>query len=248
MKTQFRALALAVTLATTFTAAADAAVTIDQVNLVDPMKGALVSSSIRTIANNSLGRFGQLQSVTAGQTGKLARLDLQMLIAPQQPRDVAFRIELFDGEPGVAGPLTPFAFKSFTLASVPLIDEAQQGALFSADLAELGFNVTAGQQFSYAVTIADELVNRQGPSVVLGYDGGLDEFGEQIVIGLDYQGGFNTLLNSDGTRSITGLDRGFRTWVDSAVPEPATWAMMIGGFGLAGAAMRRRHAPAQQLA
>jgi hypothetical protein len=26
----------------------------------------------------------------------------------------------------------------------------------------------------------------------------------------------------------------------TAVPEPATWAMMIGGFGLAGAAMRRR--------
>jgi hypothetical protein len=24
------------------------------------------------------------------------------------------------------------------------------------------------------------------------------------------------------------------------VPEPATWAMMITGFGLAGAAMRRR--------
>jgi len=28
----------------------------------------------------------------------------------------------------------------------------------------------------------------------------------------------------------------------AAVPEPATWAMMIGGFALAGAAMRRRHA------
>jgi hypothetical protein len=26
----------------------------------------------------------------------------------------------------------------------------------------------------------------------------------------------------------------------SAIPEPATWAMMIGGFGLVGAAMRRR--------
>ena len=26
----------------------------------------------------------------------------------------------------------------------------------------------------------------------------------------------------------------------AAVPEPATWAMMIAGFGLAGAAMRRR--------
>jgi hypothetical protein len=27
----------------------------------------------------------------------------------------------------------------------------------------------------------------------------------------------------------------------SAVPEPTTWALMIGGFGLAGAALRRRH-------
>ncbi|WP_254602811.1 PEPxxWA-CTERM sorting domain-containing protein [Sphingomonas bacterium] len=27
---------------------------------------------------------------------------------------------------------------------------------------------------------------------------------------------------------------------EPAVPEPATWAMMIGGFGLAGAALRRR--------
>jgi hypothetical protein len=26
----------------------------------------------------------------------------------------------------------------------------------------------------------------------------------------------------------------------SAVPEPASWAMLIGGFGLTGAAMRRR--------
>ena len=28
----------------------------------------------------------------------------------------------------------------------------------------------------------------------------------------------------------------------SAVPEPATWAMMIAGFGMAGVAIRRRHA------
>jgi microcystin-dependent protein len=29
---------------------------------------------------------------------------------------------------------------------------------------------------------------------------------------------------------------------DTAVPEPGTWALMIGGFGLAGAALRRRRA------
>ena len=29
----------------------------------------------------------------------------------------------------------------------------------------------------------------------------------------------------------------------SAVPEPASWALMLGGFGLVGSAMRRRNAP-----
>ncbi len=33
--------------------------------------------------------------------------------------------------------------------------------------------------------------------------------------------------------------------VASAIPEPATWAMMIAGFGLAGAALRRRRATVQ---
>ena len=28
----------------------------------------------------------------------------------------------------------------------------------------------------------------------------------------------------------------------AAIPEPTTWALMIGGFGLAGAALRRRRA------
>ena len=44
--------------------------------------------------------------------------------------------------------------------------------------------------------------------------------------------------NTGGGRAVTGgrvvLD------VPSAVPEPATWAMMITGFGLAGVAIRRR--------
>jgi len=45
-------------------------------------------------------------------------------------------------------------------------------------------------------------------------------------------GPFSSLLSSGLT--VTG----------GGVPEPATWAMMIGGFGLAGAALRRRRAVA----
>lgn len=40
-----------------------------------------------------------------------------------------------------------------------------------------------------------------------------------------------------GNRSITGTAS---VQTAPAVPEPATWAMMIGGFTLVGAAMRRR--------
>ena len=32
----------------------------------------------------------------------------------------------------------------------------------------------------------------------------------------------------------------------AAVPEPATWGMMIGGFAIAGVAMRRRKAPVRE--
>lgn len=41
-----------------------------------------------------------------------------------------------------------------------------------------------------------------------------------------------------GTRGLTGSFGGSVTF--GAVPEPATWAMMILGLGVAGAAMRRR--------
>jgi hypothetical protein len=37
-----------------------------------------------------------------------------------------------------------------------------------------------------------------------------------------------------------GLASGSATFVQTGVPEPATWAMMLGGFGLLGGAVRRR--------
>jgi hypothetical protein len=64
----------------------------------------------------------------------------------------------------------------------------------------------------------------------------------------DYAGGFSVVQNP-GTDVFTPSDDdfGFRTFIAErlAVPEPATWAMMVMGFGLVGAGLRHRKAAAQ---
>lgn len=50
----------------------------------------------------------------------------------------------------------------------------------------------------------------------------------------------NSRMSSFGYNWNQGLVTGF----NAAVPEPATWALMLGGFGLAGAALRRRRSVA----
>jgi hypothetical protein len=50
-----------------------------------------------------------------------------------------------------------------------------------------------------------------------------------------------TSITLTGGNNFTNFDNlTLATAVGGAVPEPATWAMMIGGFGLVGGAMRRR--------
>jgi outer membrane lipoprotein-sorting protein len=54
----------------------------------------------------------------------------------------------------------------------------------------------------------------------------------------------SSFLSSEGSTSAAKLYGSIKatpvTVVTPAVPEPATWAMMLAGFGLTGAAMRRR--------
>jgi hypothetical protein len=66
------------------------------------------------------------------------------------------------------------------------------------------------------------------------------------IFGQDYS--FNVLAAGTYFLEVTshnGTERAstFVTSADfAAVPEPAVWGMMIGGFGLGGMALRRRHA------
>jgi hypothetical protein len=67
-------------------------------------------------------------------------------------------------------------------------------------------------------------------------------------------GNFRNSFSVSGTLGLTGPftagaeGDSLQVLVGNAVPEPAAWAMMIGGFGLAGAAMRRRSATQTVLA
>ena len=56
--------------------------------------------------------------------------------------------------------------------------------------------------------------------------------------------GLTTLLFtiSDGDNNYANNAGGVSFRIAAAVPEPATWAMLIGGFGMIGLAMRRRRA------
>jgi len=97
---------------------------------------------------------------------------------------------------------------------------------------------------------------------------GLDNKAVSVLNGL-FNGGYSSLTSSTGnsTRNInpdwhmgniwligadwTNADRridGFKLTNLAVVPEPATWAMMIGGFGLVGASVRRRRSISSVLA
>ena len=85
-------------------------------------------------------------------------------------------------------------------------------------------------------------VGSDGASTLVGFSGGLGAGVTRVQFGL------NDDLFSDNTGGLQvcvdhGDDACFRKFYGggpAAVPEPASWALMIGGFGLAGAALRRR--------
>ncbi|WP_066720566.1 FxDxF family PEP-CTERM protein [Sphingomonas pituitosa] len=69
------------------------------------------------------------------------------------------------------------------------------------------------------------------------FGGGLNEF--VFANAVPIKAGVVNEITINGFSRGNGSYGGQGVFVPSGVPEPAAWGMMIGGFGLAGAAMRR---------
>ncbi len=79
------------------------------------------------------------------------------------------------------------------------------------------------------------------------YSTGGDDHPENYrFYGATNAGGIHKIFisNDSGGIEVDHLQYGGPVTPSNSVPEPATWALMIGGFGLAGAALRRRVAVA----
>jgi hypothetical protein len=188
-----------------------------------------------------------MQSVTAGTSGLLSKVDFQMFRTTGFP-DLVFRISIVDGEPGLTGTINRIGTREFTKSELPTLDDIANGGFFSVDVSAFGYRVIPGQKFSLLLELPPKETSPtsptiSGPSWVFGIEP--DDLSFYPPGFITYAGGFNTVIGSDGVRQITGSDRGFRTFVDApAIPEPSSWALMIAGFGVAGATLRkRRQAP-----
>ncbi len=131
--------------------------------------------------------------------------------------------------------------------------QATSGAAGPAsELSKIIFTPTAGFEVSFnrftwdkltATTAADFIFEVRDQSNVLLFTSG-PATPRTIDVNSAYFTGPLTFLFGNGGRGAVAVDdvtvdvRAVAV-VPSAVPEPATWAMMIGGFGIIGGAMRR---------
>jgi PEP-CTERM motif len=140
-----------------------------------------------------------------------------------------------------------FALRSLTLN---LVDQNDTLLLFGVDpagvLIRLGFGSTVSQDPGNPGTIRGGLdgLAKDQVSTPLSLTGQTTETFGIAPTELYSQYLFTTRVGGD---VLFGGDtgNGFQLLgLETALPEPGTWAMMIGGFGLAGASMRRRRAAA----
>ena len=168
-----------------------------------------------TAAGNQLLSFGyQLQTLNAGSPNAAVTLTIYEGAGAAGPA-LASVSSTFTGIPATRTP----TWVDFDLGALSLTTGATYSALLTSSSSR------------YALTYGPDINLNTGQPV----PGGTDAYaGGRIVAGNGLSG------ICAGTASI--CDANFRYTYDNAaaVPEPASWAMMIGGIGMAGGALRRR--------
>lgn len=179
------------------------------------------------------------QSVTAGVAGTLDTIEVQgPFWNPALGIGHAFRMSLYAGDIGSGASL--LGSLDLPVFAVPSTGAINSAATVSVNVAGLNFAVAPGTVFSFGI----ELLGPPGASapIIIGNVAGTQQV--PIFQYNTYAGGAAYTASNGGPFTVTPRDVGFRTFVDvavhGAVPEPASWLMMITGFALTGWAMRRR--------
>lgn len=225
---------------------AQAAIIVDQESLAasTPETPVVVSSRVGLVPASSaagapLDTRIAVQTITAGTRGTLDRVELQI---GQNTGQGLFGIGLFDGEWTPTSSAFPQSFVQVPTQFLPSTLEAlNQTRLFTFFVGD--YRVAPGQIFSLVFAQFPTAPGTSATSLVVG-SGSRFVAGQTPTFNLNQYAGGRLTTYSNGVAiggGSSGPSVGFRTYVDTAgVPEPATWAMLIVGFGLIGGAMRRR--------
>jgi hypothetical protein len=112
----------------------------------------------------------------------------------------------------------------------------------------LALNSWNGQDavFDHPYTVVAQGCGYWGCGVVAGTSTSTELFASGELHGIiQFAGPITTLSFTDVSENWHGIQIGIGS-VAGAVPEPATWALVLAGFGLTGAALRRRAKTAVQ--
>lgn len=139
--------------------------------------------------------------------------------------DAAVTYSFFTNEPFAGGPL------EFTLTADNFIADSwiQRSALTTAtaSIQRVRFEASCPQRGSASICDQISVFAETG-------------FGTTVAYRYFSDGAFSKVGSYTDKLSSTGANLTVSTSVSSAVPEPATWAMMIVGFSVVGFSMRRR--------
>jgi hypothetical protein len=170
-------------------------------------------------------RVSQAQTVTVGISGKLSRIDLQVLDESSFSGDLYVSIirgSIIDPSSRNIGTT------SIRGSSLPTYGTISSLQYFSFDLTGYSFDFDAGDIFSILLYTKADIFG--GDKAVLWIFGSDRTDFSNIA---DYTGGANYISINDSPYEQTRFDRGFRTWVEPFavnVPEPATGLIVLAGI------------------